>query len=47
VWGVVGASFVLWIVTVVFILGFFHACKKNNEMYDKAMDVYIEEMNKR
>jgi hypothetical protein len=48
VWGVIGAALILWLVEVVFILGFFHACKKNNEMYDKAMDAYIEEMkNKR
>jgi hypothetical protein len=45
VWGIVGAAFIIWLITVVFILGFFHACKKNNERYDEGYDEYIKGKN--
>jgi hypothetical protein len=43
VWGILGAAFILWLIAVVFILGFNHACKINNEKYDEGYDEYIKE----
>lgn len=43
---IIATSFILWMIIMVFVLAFFKACKKNNDIYDEHMNDYIHKNEK-
>jgi biotin transporter BioY len=43
----IAGAFIIYLIGMILLMAVLKVIKRNNETYDKAMDEYIEEMNKK